>query len=76
VELYPPGTSLIDILDRILDKGVVMDAWARIAYAGIVISPDVRIVVNDAASWSSDWWPPPDDPDEPPPAMSAVMPVP
>src|ERR1041385_3237718 len=31
VERAPGGTSLIDVLDRILDKGIVVDAWVRIS---------------------------------------------
>lgn len=34
VERVSGGSSVIDVLDRILDKGVVMDVWARIALAG------------------------------------------
>jgi hypothetical protein len=29
------GASLLDILDRVLDKGVVVDPWARVAAAAI-----------------------------------------
>jgi Gas vesicle protein len=29
------GTSLIDVLDRVLDKGIVVDAWLRVPLAGI-----------------------------------------
>ena len=28
-------TSFIDVLDRVLDKGVVIDGWARVSVAGI-----------------------------------------
>ena len=28
-------TQLIDVLDRILDKGIVIDAWARFSIVGI-----------------------------------------
>jgi hypothetical protein len=35
VERAPGGTSLIDVLDRILDKGIVVDAWVRISLVGI-----------------------------------------
>ena len=35
VERAPGGTSLIDVLDRILDKGIVIDAWVRISLVGI-----------------------------------------
>ena len=27
VERVPGGTSLIDVLDRVLDKGIVINAW-------------------------------------------------
>ena len=29
------GTSLIDVLDRVLDKGIVIDAWVRVSLVGI-----------------------------------------
>jgi len=39
-------TSVIDILDRVLDKGIVIDAWVRVAPAGIdLITVEARIVV-------------------------------
>jgi hypothetical protein len=28
-------TSFIDVLDRVLDKGVVIDGWARVSFVGI-----------------------------------------
>lgn len=31
VERAAGGTSLIDVLDRMLDKGTVIDAWARVS---------------------------------------------
>ncbi len=46
VERHPGGTSLIDVLDRILDKGIVIDAWVRISLVGIdLITVEARIVV-------------------------------
>jgi hypothetical protein len=46
VERAPGGTSLIDILDRVLDKGIVVDAWVRISLVGIdLITVEARIVV-------------------------------
>ena len=46
VERVPGSSSLIDVLDRILDKGIVVDAWVRISLVGIdVISQDARVVV-------------------------------
>src|SRR3954462_2042007 len=35
VERAPGGPSLIDVLDRVLDKGIVIDAWARVSLVGI-----------------------------------------
>ena len=29
------GTSIIDVLDRVLDKGIVIDAWVRVSLVGI-----------------------------------------
>jgi hypothetical protein len=38
--------SLLDVLDRILDKGIVIDAWVRFSLAGInFLSVEARIVV-------------------------------
>src|SRR5213593_1544676 len=46
VERRPGGTSLIDVLDRVLDKGIVIDAWVRISLVGIdLITFEARIVV-------------------------------
>jgi hypothetical protein len=46
VERAPGGTSLIDVLDRILDKGIVIDAWVRISLVGIdLITVEARVVI-------------------------------
>src|SRR5579872_5904911 len=46
VERAPGGTSLIDVLDRVLDKGIVIDAWVRISLVGIdLITVEARVVV-------------------------------
>lgn len=46
VERHSGGTSLIDVLDRILDKGIVIDAWVRISLVGIdLITIEARVVV-------------------------------
>jgi gas vesicle structural protein len=29
------SASFIDVLDRVLDKGIVIDGWGRVAVAGI-----------------------------------------
>ena|ERR1700694_510296 len=46
VERQSGGSSLIDVLDRILDKGIVIDAWVRISLVGIdLITVEARVVV-------------------------------
>jgi len=46
VERMSGGSSLIDVLDRILDKGIVIDAWVRISLVGIdLITVEARVVV-------------------------------
>ncbi|TMC44043.1 MAG: gas vesicle structural protein GvpA [Chloroflexi bacterium] len=46
VERAPGGTSLIDVLDRILDKGIIIDAWVRISLVGIdLVTVEARVVV-------------------------------
>src|SRR6202162_223023 len=46
VERSPSGSSLIDVLDRVLDKGIVIDAWVRVSLGGIdLITVEARIVV-------------------------------
>jgi len=46
VEHQPGGTRLLDVLDRVLDKGIVIDAWIRFQLAGLdLITIDARVVV-------------------------------
>ena len=46
VERAPGGASLIDVLDRVLDKGIVIDAWVRVSLVGIdLITVEARVVV-------------------------------
>jgi len=46
VERAAGGTSLIDVLDRVLDKGIVIDAWVRLSLVGIdLITVEARVVV-------------------------------
>lgn len=52
VERTPGGTSLIDALDRVLDKGIVIDGWVRVALVGIdLITEEARIVVASIETW-------------------------
>ncbi len=46
VERAAGGTSLVDVLDRVLDKGIVIDAWVRVSLDGIDLSTvEARVVV-------------------------------
>jgi hypothetical protein len=46
VERASGGSSLVDVLDRVLDKGIVIDAWVRVSLVGIdLITVEARVVV-------------------------------
>src|SRR5438128_9921416 len=46
VERISGGSSLIDVLYRVVDKGIVIDAWVRISLVGIdLITVEARVVV-------------------------------
>jgi len=46
VERATGATSLIDVLDRVLDKGIVIDTGIRVSLVGIdLVTVEVRIVV-------------------------------
>ena len=49
-----PSTSIIDVLDHILDKGIVIDAWVRLSVVGIdLITVDARVVVASIDTYLS-----------------------
>jgi len=46
IERASGGSSPIDVFDRVLDKGIVIDAWVRLFLVGIdLITVEARIVV-------------------------------
>lgn len=46
VERTPAGTSAIDVLDHVIDKGIVIDAWLNVSIVGIdLITVEARVVV-------------------------------
>ena len=46
VTVAPDASSLAEVLDRILDKGVVVDVWARVSLVGIeILTIESRVVV-------------------------------
>lgn len=41
----PESSSLAEVLDRILDKGIVVDVWARVSVVGIeILTVEARVV--------------------------------
>jgi gas vesicle structural protein len=52
VERAGAGSSLIDVLDRVLDKGIVIDAYVRVSLVGIdLVSVEARIVVASVETY-------------------------
>jgi hypothetical protein len=46
VSQSPDAGSLAEVLDRVLDKGIVVDAWARASLVGIeILTIEARVVV-------------------------------
>ena len=46
VEKTMGSSSLVEVIDRILDKGVVIDAWARVSLVGIeLLAIEARVTV-------------------------------
>jgi len=46
------SSSLAEVVDRILDKGVVVDAFVRIALVGIeLISIELRVVIASVETY-------------------------
>lgn len=46
------GSSLAEVLDRILDKGIVIDAFARISLVGIeLLAVEARVVIASVETW-------------------------
>ncbi|HKC58276.1 MAG TPA: gas vesicle protein GvpJ [Vicinamibacterales bacterium] len=46
LERQAAGATLVDVLDRILDKGVVIDAWVRVSLVGVdLVTVEARVIV-------------------------------
>jgi hypothetical protein len=46
VEKAIGSSSLAEVVDRILDKGIVIDAWVRVSLVGIeLLAIEARVVV-------------------------------
>ena len=45
------GSSLAEVLDRVLDKGIVIDAWVHVFVMGIdLLTVEARVVVASIAT--------------------------
>ncbi|MCE7793262.1 gas vesicle structural protein GvpA [Salipaludibacillus sp. CUR1] len=46
------SSSLAEVIDRILDKGIVIDLYARISLVGIeLITIEARVVIASVDTW-------------------------
>ena len=40
------SSGIAEVLDRILDKGIVIDAWARVSLLGLeILAVEARVVI-------------------------------
>ncbi len=52
VEKNMSSSSLVEVIDRILDKGVVVDAWVRVSLVGIeLLAIEARVVVASVETY-------------------------
>jgi hypothetical protein len=52
VEKAIASSSLAEVIDRILDKGIVVDAWVRVSLVGIeLLAIEARVVVAGVDTW-------------------------
>lgn len=46
IEKMNASSSLAEVIDRILDKGIVVDAWVRVSLVGIeLLAIEARVVI-------------------------------
>lgn len=46
------SSGLAEVVDRILDKGIVIDAWARVSLVGIeLVSVEARVVIASVETY-------------------------
>jgi gas vesicle structural protein len=52
VERTSATANLVEVLDRVLDKGIVIDAWVRVSLVGIeLVTVEARVVVASIATY-------------------------
>ena len=46
------ASSLAEVIDRILEKGIVVDLWARVSLVGIeLLAIELRAVIASVETW-------------------------
>lgn len=52
VEKVNSSSSLAEVIDRILDKGIVIDAWVRVSLVGIeLLAIEARVVIASVETY-------------------------
>ena len=52
VEKSMGSSSLVEVVDRILDKGIVIDAWVRVSLVGIeLLAIEARVVIASVETY-------------------------
>ncbi|MCG5495772.1 MULTISPECIES: gas vesicle structural protein GvpA [Ectothiorhodospira] len=52
VQKTTDSASLAEVVDRILDKGIVVDAWVKVSLVGIeLLSVEARVVVASVETY-------------------------
>jgi len=52
VEKTMASSSLVEVIDRILDKGIVIDAWAWVSLVGIeLLAVEARVVLASVETY-------------------------
>jgi hypothetical protein len=52
VEKAIASSSLVEVIDRTLDRGVVVDAWVRVSLVGIeMLAIEARVVVASVETY-------------------------
>lgn len=52
VEKSMSSSSLVEVVDRILDKGIVIDAWVRVSLVGIeLLAIEARVVIASVETY-------------------------
>ncbi|MCF6137382.1 gas vesicle structural protein GvpA [Pseudalkalibacillus berkeleyi] len=52
VQKTTDSSSLAEVIDRILDKGIVIDAFARVSVVGIeILTVEARVVIASVDTW-------------------------